>query len=176
MCKAPLPPTSPPTQATAFANIAQHWLDKYKKSNKKTQKNILDLSKSYPAIPAAPLPKAPKKLPKGYQNASNKHQKNTPKPSRTPPQKSNQQHTLIFVFILPRDSKMEPQRHPEITKNNIKSVIFSVSFPMNFDTLCYHLFSSSGVPRSSEMLLKHSACHAFRATPKIWKFSKFSEQ
>ena len=34
MCKAPLPPTSPPTQATAFANIAQHWLDKYKKSKK----------------------------------------------------------------------------------------------------------------------------------------------
>ena len=64
MCKAPLPPTSPPTLATAFANIAQHWLDKYKKSNKKTQNNILDLSHSYPAIPAAPVPKAPKKLPK----------------------------------------------------------------------------------------------------------------
>ena len=28
MCKAPPSPTSPPTQATAFANIAQHWLDK----------------------------------------------------------------------------------------------------------------------------------------------------
>ena len=27
MCKDPSPPTSPPTQATAFANIAQHWLD-----------------------------------------------------------------------------------------------------------------------------------------------------
>ena len=34
MCKALPPPTSPPTQATAFANIAQHWLDKYKKNKK----------------------------------------------------------------------------------------------------------------------------------------------
>ena len=36
MCKAPPPPTSPPTQATAFANIAQHWLDKHKKNKKIT--------------------------------------------------------------------------------------------------------------------------------------------
>ena len=34
MCKAPPPPTSSPTQATAFGNIAQHWLDKHKKSKK----------------------------------------------------------------------------------------------------------------------------------------------
>ena len=36
MCKAPPPPNSPPTQATAFANIAQHWLDKHKKNKKIT--------------------------------------------------------------------------------------------------------------------------------------------
>ena len=109
MCKAPLPPTSPPTQATAFANIAQHWQDTYKKSDTKTQKNILDLSHSYPAIPAAPLPKAPKKLPKSYQKATKKHPKSITKPSRTPPQKSNQKNSLILVFLLPRVSKMDPK-------------------------------------------------------------------
>ena len=45
MCKAPPPPTSPPTQATAFANIAQHWLDKHKK-NKKIIENSLKLSRN----------------------------------------------------------------------------------------------------------------------------------
>ena len=166
MCKAPLPPTSPPTLATAFANIAQHWLDKYKKSNKKTQKDILDLSHSYPAIPAAPVPKAPKKLPKGYQKASKKHPKSIQKASQNPPgphpRKGNQKNTLILCFMLPLVTKMDPQSHPEITKNIINSIIFSVGFPKNFDTLCCHLFSSSGVPRSSEMLLKHNACNAFR--------------
>ena len=33
----PSPPTSPPTQATAFANIAQHWLDKHQKNKKITE-------------------------------------------------------------------------------------------------------------------------------------------
>ena len=64
---------------------------------------------------------------------------------------------------------MDPQRRPGITKNCINSIIFSVGFPKNFDTLCCHLFSSSGVPRNSEMLLKHNACNAFRATPQNWK-------
>ena len=41
----PSPPTSPPTQATAFANIAQHWLDKHKK-NKKITENTLKLSRN----------------------------------------------------------------------------------------------------------------------------------
>ena len=45
MCKAPSPPTSPPTQATAFANIAQQWLDKHKKNNKITG-NMLKLSRN----------------------------------------------------------------------------------------------------------------------------------
>ena len=85
MCKAPLPPTSPPTLATAFANIAQHWLEKYKKSNKKTQKNILDLSHSYPAIPAAPLPKAPNKLGKNCQQGTKKHQQNIQKACQNRP-------------------------------------------------------------------------------------------
>ena len=85
-CKAHLPPP-PHTQATAFANIAQHWLDKYKKSHEKTQTNILDLSHSYPTIPAAPLPKVPKKLPTNYQQvqknikkAPQKHTKTLPDP------------------------------------------------------------------------------------------------
>ena len=91
MCKAPLPPTSPPTQATAFANIGQHWLDKYKKSNKKTQKNILDLSHSYPAIPAAPLPKASNKLRKEYQKASKERPKRSQNPPGPHPRKGNQQ-------------------------------------------------------------------------------------
>ena len=36
----PPPPTSPPTQATAFANIAQHWLDKHRKNNNINRKYI----------------------------------------------------------------------------------------------------------------------------------------
>ena len=44
MCKAPSPPTSPPTQATAFANIAQHWLDKHKK-NKKIKEKYIKIAK-----------------------------------------------------------------------------------------------------------------------------------
>ena len=51
----------------------------------KTQKNILDLSHSYPAIPAAPLPKAPKKLPKSYQKGTKKHPKSIQKASKIPP-------------------------------------------------------------------------------------------
>ena len=81
-CKAHLPPP-PHTQATAFANIAQHWLDKYKKSNKKT--NILDLSHSYPTIPAAPLPKVPKTLPKSYQKVPQSINKAHQKHSKTLP-------------------------------------------------------------------------------------------
>jgi hypothetical protein len=114
MCKAPLPPTSPPT---AFANIAQHWLDKYKKSNKKTQKNILDLSHSYPAIPAAPLPKAPKKLPKGYQKASKKHPKSNQKaPKKHPetlpdptPEKVTKKTPLFCFLCCPWSPKWTPK-------------------------------------------------------------------
>ena len=107
-------PTSPPTQATPFPNIAEHWVDKYKKSNKHTQKHILDLSHSYPAIPAAPLPKAHKKLPKEYQKAFKKHPKSTPKPSRTPPQKSNQKTHPYFGFSAAPRLQMD-------RKGNLKS-------------------------------------------------------
>ena len=44
MCKAPPPPTSPPTQVTAFANIAKHLFDKHKK-NKKITETTLKLSR-----------------------------------------------------------------------------------------------------------------------------------
>ena len=180
MCKAPLPPTSPPTLATAFANIAQHWLDKYKKSNKKTKKHL----RSFPQLPSnssSPVPKgsqkATKRLPKSIRKASTNHSKCIQKASQNPPgphpRKGNQKNILILCFMVPLVTKMDPRSHPEITKNSINSIIFSVGFPKNFDTLCCHLFSSSGVPRSSEMSLKHSACDAFRATPKIGKFSKF---
>ena len=178
LCKACARPLSPHRPTHPSHGIRQ-WLDKYKKSNNKNKKNILDFSYSYPAIPAAPLPKASKKLPKRYQKgttniekASKKHPKTLPDPT---PEKVTKK-TPLFVFMLPLVTKIDPQRHPEITKNSRNSIIFSVRFPKNFDTLCCHLFSSSGVPRSSEMSLKHSACHAFRATPKMGKFSKFFQK
>ena len=176
----PSPPTSPPTQATAFANIAQHWLDKYKKSDKQTQKNILDLSHSYPASPAAPLPKAPKKLPKNYQKGTKKHRESAQKAPQNPPgphpRKVTKQTPLCCFLCCPWSPKWT-------TKGTLKSQkttqirLFSLKdFPKNSDTLRCQLFSSSGVPCSSGMSLKHSACHAFRATPKITKFSKFYQK
>ena len=102
MCKAPSPPTSPPTQATAFANIAQHWLDKHKK-NKKIIENTSKLSRNFenlfrngpktlqilpkatkqaqnPTNVSKAIPKAPKvrqKSPKGGPEAPKKLQKDT---------------------------------------------------------------------------------------------------
>ena len=124
MCKAPLPPTSPPTLATAFANIAQHWLDKYKKSNKKTQKDILDLSHSYPAIPVAPVPKAPKKLPKAtkkhpksIQKAPEKHPKTLPDPT---PEKVTKKTPLFCVLCCPWSPKWIPKSTQKSQKDYSK--------------------------------------------------------
>ena len=142
----------------------------------KNKKNISDLSRCYPAIPAALLPKAPKKLSNNCQQTTKKtktHSKSTPKPSRAPPQESNQQKHRIFCFCAAPGLQNKPWKACKNHKNQHKLFIFSVGFPKNSDTLCCHLFSSSGVPRSSEMSLKHNACNAFRATPKIGKLSKF---
>ena len=118
----PSPPTSAPTQATAFANIAQHWLDKYKKSNNENKtKNILDLSHSYPAIPAAPLPKASNKLPKRYQKgaksiekASNKHPKTLPDPT---PEKVTKKTPLFYVLWC----RWSPKSTPKATQKSQKT-------------------------------------------------------
>ena len=114
MCKAPSPPTSPPTQATAFANIAQHWLDKHKKNNKinrkyikivkkcrkslqKRSKNLADPPqsdqtspepdkrlKSYPQS-CESSPKVSRRRPQGSPNGPKRHQKASKKhPGRYP--------------------------------------------------------------------------------------------
>ena len=68
----PSPPTSPPTQATAFANIAQHWLDKYRKSNNKNTKKH---PRSFPQLPS----NSSRPAPKGFQKATKKLPKATKK-------------------------------------------------------------------------------------------------
>ena len=97
MCKAPTPPPAPPTQATAFANIAQHWLDKYKK-NKKITENTLKLSRNVEKLfrnaqkTLQILPKAttqaqnPTNVSKATPKAAKVHQK-SPKGGRKAPKK-----------------------------------------------------------------------------------------
>ena len=101
----PSPPTSPPTQATAFANIAQHWLDKYKKSN---NENSNKHPRSFPQLPnnsSSPAPKgsqkATKSLPKGatkHQTSTQKHSKTLPDPT---PEKVTNKNTFIFFYAAP---------------------------------------------------------------------------
>ena len=113
MCKAPPPPTSPPTQATAFANIAQHWLDKHKK-NKKITENTLKLTRNVKNL-FGNGPKTLQILPKATKQAQNPTNvsKATPKAAKVH-QKSSKGGPKA-PKRLQKDSKKLPKSTPEGT-------------------------------------------------------------
>ena len=111
----PPSPTSSPTQATAFGNIAQHWLDKHKKNKKiidnmwKLSRNVENLFRNGPKTLQI-LPKATKQAqnPTNVSKATPKAAKVYQKSPKDDPKAPKKRQTNAK-----ETAKKHSKRHPE---------------------------------------------------------------
>ena len=111
MCKAPSPPTSPPNQATAFANIAQHWLDKHRK-NKKITEHTLKLSRNVKNI-FRNGPKTLQILPKATKQAQNLTNVSKATPKATKVRQKSSKEGPEAPQMVKKDTKKLPKSTPK---------------------------------------------------------------